>query len=369
VVDEEYARLRGDVIVSLKDGNAVHRIKAWEILYNRTRNVMTASGNVEYVKEDGDTIETFKGESITVNLDNWSSIFMDGVSEKSNANNVTAYRFAGTVISRTSEKVTVLTDADITNPNNEEAHWSLHASKLWLLPGNDWAILNSVLRVGNIPVFWIPFFYYPADEIVFHPVLGYRSREGTFLQTTTYILGRPRTEALSENSLTGIFGGASENMEKKWEGVFLRTTGQKRQDPNDTRLSVLFDVYVNLGAYLGTEFALPRKGSFGELNISAGLGLTRNIYPMANTNTPFPNFDGESIWNQAMFFSTEIPFRYRFNMTGSLNIKNGSLSWALPFYSDPYVDRDFMRRSESLGLARHAQGRSQRRIGNNLHSA
>jgi hypothetical protein len=51
VVDEEYVRLIGDVIISLKDGNAVHRIKAWEILYNRTRNVMTATGNVEYVKE------------------------------------------------------------------------------------------------------------------------------------------------------------------------------------------------------------------------------------------------------------------------------------------------------------------------------
>ena len=48
VVDEEYARLKGDVIISLKDGTALHRIKAWEILFNRTRNVMTASGNVEY---------------------------------------------------------------------------------------------------------------------------------------------------------------------------------------------------------------------------------------------------------------------------------------------------------------------------------
>ena len=42
VVDEEYARLRGDVIISLREDNAVHRIKAWEILYNRTRNVLTA---------------------------------------------------------------------------------------------------------------------------------------------------------------------------------------------------------------------------------------------------------------------------------------------------------------------------------------
>ena len=351
VVNEEYARLKGDVIISLKDGNAVHRIKAWEILYNRTRNVLTATGKVEYVKEEGDTVETFKGDSITVNLDNWSSIFVDGVSERSISGNTTAYRFAGTVISRNSEDVTVLTGADITNPVNDEAYWSLHASKLWLLPGNDWAILNAVLKVGNIPLLYVPFFYYPSDEIVFHPVLGYRSREGTFLQTTTYVLGRPKTEAVAENSITKIFGSASENMEKKREGVFLRTTGEKRQDPNDTRLSLIFDAYVNLGVYLGTELALPRNGALGEINVSAGFGFTRNVYQLSNAFTPFPRYDSGdsgSEWNSSRFFSLGVPFRYRFKVTGSYQIKYGSFSWILPYYSDPYVDRDFMRRSEVL---------------------
>ena len=348
VVNEEYARLKGDVIISLKDGDAVHRIKAWEILYNRTRNVITATGNVEYVKQEGDTVETFKGDSITVNLDDYSSIFLDGVSERSISGNATAYRFAGTVISRNSEEVTLLTGADITNPANDEAYWSLHASKLWLLPGNDWAILNAILKVGNVPLLYVPFFYYPADEIVFHPVLGYRSREGTFLQTTTYILGRPKTEAVSENSITKIFGSASDNMEKKREGVFLRTTGQKRTSPNDTRLSLLFDAYVNLGAYLGTELTLPQKGSLGETTLSAGIGLTRDIYSVGGINTPFPRYDGTSVWNSGQFFSFTIPFRYRFKLNGSFQIPNGSFTWALPYYSDPYVDRDFMRRSEVL---------------------
>ena len=47
-VNEEYARLRGDVVISLRDGASTHRIEAWEVLYNRTRNVMTATGNVVY---------------------------------------------------------------------------------------------------------------------------------------------------------------------------------------------------------------------------------------------------------------------------------------------------------------------------------
>jgi len=348
VVDEEYARLKGDVIISLKDGGAVHRIKAWEILYNRTRNVMTATGNVEYVKEEGNSVETFKGESITVNLDNWSSIFMDGVSEKSISGQSSAYRFAGTVISRNSEDVTVLTGAEITNPANEEAFWSLNASKLWLLPGNDWAVLNAVLRVGNIPVLYVPFFFYPSDEIVFHPVLGTRSREGTFLQTTTYLLGRPKSSGFSENSITRIFGGDSDGSDKVREGVFLRTTGERRRDTSGIQLSAILDAYVNLGVYLGTELTLPGKGDIGATNISAGLGVTRDIYVFGSSYSPFPRHDGDSVWNKGRLVFFNVPFRYRVNATGSFKIPNGSFSWGVPFYSDPYVNRDFMRRSESL---------------------
>ena len=367
VVNEDYARFRGGVMISLRDGNAVHRIRAGEILFNRTRNVLTASGGVEYVREEGSTVETFRGESITVNLDNWASIFIDGVSERTMAEAATAYRFAGTIISRDAEGATLLRNAEITNPASEEAFWSITASKLWLLPGNDFAILNAILRVGNIPLFYIPFFYFPADQVVFRPVIGFRTREGTFLQTTTYILGRPRTEVLTESSISMIFGGAGEDMETRREGIFLRTTGERRQDPGDVRLSVLFDTYVNLGFYLGTELTLPRRGPFGELSISAGLGVTRNIYPFGTTNTPFPNFDGESNWNRSRLFFLDVPFRYRFRMTGSYQIRYGSLSWDIPFYSDPYVDRDFMRRPQPRDwfsmLREFAEGEADHDIG------
>ncbi|MDR3335189.1 MAG: LPS-assembly protein LptD [Treponema sp.] len=348
VVDEDYARLKGGVILSLKDGDAIHRISAGEILYNRTRNMISASGGVDYIKEDGDTIETFKGESITVNLDSWSSIFMEGITERSLADNNTSYRFEGTVISRSDEEATSLRGAKITNAANEEAYWSLNASKLWLLPGSDWAILNAVLKVGEIPVLYLPFFYFPADEIIFHPVLGYRSREGNFVQTTTYILGRPKASTTSESSISKILGN-SENMEKTHHGVFLRSTGHKSTDPNDTRLSMLFDAYANLGYYLGTELTLPKKGILSSLDLSTGIGFTRDIYQVSSGYTPFAQYDGTSDWNTARFFAQDVPFRYRFNTKGGLAVKKFSLNWVFPHYSDPYVDRDFVNyRSEEM---------------------
>ncbi|MDR2516207.1 MAG: LPS-assembly protein LptD [Spirochaetaceae bacterium] len=355
-LDEEYARLRGEVRISLREGEATHRIEAEEILYNRTRNMMTASGNVYYVKEDGDTTETFRGETITVDLDNWSGVFANSVSERAVSGDETAYRFAGKLISRTGEDTTVLSGAVITNAGTDEPFWSISASKLWLLPGSDFAIVNVVLKVGEIPLLWLPAFFWPSDEVVFHPVLGTRTREGSFLQTTTYILGRPKTAA-TESSITKILG-SSAGMEQEREGIFLRSTGRRRRDTNAARLSVLLDVYTNLGAFMGVDLGLPAKAPLGAIELFAGVGLSRNIYPPGSgfsSHTPFPNLDGESEWNSARFFSVTLPVRYRFKFSGSIAGQPGSFSWNFPYYSDPLVDRDFMNRSESMDFMKMLQ--------------
>jgi len=347
-VDEEYARLSGEVKISLKDGDAVHEIQAWDILFNRSRNILSASGGVVYVKRDGDKIETFRGESITVNIDDWSSIFLGGVSERSLQSDNTTYKFAGTVISRDDEDVTILNRASISTANNEESLWSLNASRVWLLPGSDFAIFNAVLKVGEIPVMYIPFFYYPADEVIFHPVIGYRTREGNFVQTTTYILGRPKASSTSQSSLTKILGNSSD-MEKKREGLFLRSTGKKAVDKTAVSLKAMVDHYTNLGTYIGTDLGLPGKGILGALNLSLGVGLTRTVVQDAGNYTPFfPNYDGETDWNSSNLFSQEVPFRYRLKTDSSIRGKYGSLTWNLPFYSDPMMDSDFMKRAEDM---------------------
>ncbi|MDR2028123.1 MAG: LPS-assembly protein LptD, partial [Treponema sp.] len=94
------------------------------------------------------------------------------------------------------------------------------------------------------------------------------------------------------------------------------------------------------------------KKPFGATSLSAGIGFTRDILQVPNSNyyTPFPRFDGTSDWNTSRFFSAEIPLRYRLNTTGSLSGAYGSMSWAFPMYSDPFVNRDFLNRSESQDL-------------------
>jgi lipopolysaccharide assembly outer membrane protein LptD (OstA) len=345
VIDEDYARLRGDVRLSMIDGDDTHRISADEILFNRTRNILTARGNVMYVKESGDSIETFHGESITVNIDDWSSVFLDGYSRRGVENGETAYIFSGTVISRTSEDTTVLNNAVITSAN-EEALWSVSASKIWLLPGSDFAILNAVLKIGEIPVLYIPFFFYPVDELIFHPVIGYRSREGGFIQTTTYLWGRPKVNPSETSSLARILGNSS-NTEKERHGIFLRGTGKKIIDPDKFSLKVLLDYYINLGTYIGADLYTPKWRIINPVELSLGIGFSRTITQDGGYFTPYDASGGFSD-NRSNLFSMSVPFRYRFDFNSSLSGTYGSLSWNFPFYSDPFMESDFLNRSESM---------------------
>jgi len=347
-VGEDYARLKGGVIISLKDKDAVHNIRADEVLFNRTRNLLTASGNIEYEKKESDSTETFRGRSLTVDIDNWSSIFLDGNSTFEDKES--AYLFTGSVIYRSDQEVTILNKAKISNANSDEAYWSIRASKLWLLPGSDFAILNAVLNVGEIPVLYIPFFYFPTDEIVFHPVIGYRSREGGFIQTTTYILGRPRADSGEVSSLSKIMGNSKDN-EKELQGMFLRNTKKKVVNKDEVSLRAVIDYYVNLGAYAGLELTAPKKGILNSIDFSLGMGFSRTIEDTPSGYNPYSanNYDGTFDWNHSNLFSALVPFRYKMKFSSGISGKYGALTWNIPYYSDPYMDRDFtVNRAESM---------------------
>lgn len=240
----------------------------------------------------------------------------------------------------------VLENGVVSGCDADDPHYSIKAGRIWLLGDREWAVSNAVFSLGNVPVLWLPFFYYPGDELVFHPVIGYRSREGRFVQTTTYLLGaKPKKE--EKTTLLAITDSGSDKP-TKLNGLFLRRVAGPAPKDEGT-IKVMADAYSALGAFAGVQGELPKLGLLGKTSFFGGLGLSRSVFSVGDGYSPYVAAGGwESVWNASSLFGADFPLRYGLEFSTGFSAGGLSLSLAVPVYSDPYFDRDFRNRSEDM---------------------
>jgi hypothetical protein len=144
--------------------------------------------------------------------------------------------------------------------------------------------------------------------------------------------------------------GSGAGMEQKPNGMFLRATGKKAGTASPVKLSLLLDAYTNLGYYTGLEFSSPGKSVIKTSNVSFGLAWTKAIYSFTNNfSTSFdPTNNLEEKWDKSYLFGIEVPFRYRFKATTSIQGRFGTVSLSFPIYSDKYVDQIIENRAEDF---------------------
>jgi len=367
--DGGIVRASGGVVLSLVDENGdSHRVEADRIAYDRATGSMTARGHVRYERKSGSSTEVFTGEALSASVEDWSGVFLDGkirrssgssggtgtassTATSSSTSGSTASSERGVVIAadvvvKRSTDVMVLKDGVISACDAEDPHYSIKAGKIWILGDKEWALANAVFSLGNVPILWLPFFYYPGDEIVFHPVLGYRSREGRFAQTTTYLIGSKPKNTDTTTILSMVDSGPDKPT--KLNGIFLRrVSGPVPKDAGT--LKVMADAYSALGGFAGIQGSLPKLGALGKTELFAGVGLSRSIFTTSKGYSPFAAAGGyESVWNESNLFGLELPVRYGFDFSTSLSFGGVTLSLALPLYSDPFLDQDFRDRSEDM---------------------
>jgi lipopolysaccharide assembly outer membrane protein LptD (OstA) len=353
VEDEEGGIIRasGGVILSLVETNGdSHRIKASSIAYDRAHSTLTARGSVSYERKSGSTTEVFSGEALSANLDDWSGVFIDGKVRRSNGAAASGERglvvSADTILRRSAE-VMVLKDGVISSCDAEDPHYSVKAGRVWFLGDKEWAVSDALFSLGNVPLLWLPFFYYPGDEIAFHPVLGYRSREGRFVQTTYYWIGAKPAPTTSTSILSFKENGPAKPTELK--GLFLRRVlGPAPKDKGT--LKTMLDLYSGLGGFIGVQASLPEVAFLDKTDFFAGLGVSRSLFLLGSgAYSPYVEEGSwSSVWNKSDFFGLNLPFRYGFDLSTSLRSGDFTASLALPIYSDSYFDKDFRNRSEDM---------------------
>ncbi len=337
----------GGVVLSIKDDESGEtiRLMADFVRLNRDANLLFARGNVSFERKRPDGTEYFVGEVLEIDLDAQSGLFLEGQSARGEGEERLSFR-ADDIQSKGSG-VLVLTDGQISSCEEEYPHYSIRASKIWILGGNEWAMLNATLSVGEIPVLYLPFFYYPGEELVFHPVFGLEDRRGRFVQTTTYIVGEKSKQEASISLFKLSDGGA--DYERELRGVFLRSTDERKRDAGSDFVKIFADIYTSLGYFAGTQAKLDKLGPFSSLSAALGLGVSRSIFPSGFVYTPFVEAGGyESVWNGSYFLGFELPLRFGFDLNTRLSVGPVSLTLSLPLYSDPYFEQDFLKRSEHM---------------------
>ena len=354
-VNEKYVRLRGDVALEVKDqtDGTLQVITASSVTYNQTRRTVSAEGDVAYSLTRGGKTDTFKGQSLAFDLDSSEAVFYDGSTTRTVSQGGTEIHqtFRGETITRMANDTVILQNGSFTSSDMPvDPLYQIKAKQVWILAPGEWAIQNAVLMIGRVPMpLYIPGFFWPGDDFIFNPTFGYKSREGAYVQTTTYLLGRrPKQDnpftflQLTESGDTGY--------DLEPHGLFLRKvpTNTAAQQSKST-VKLMLDVYSRLGILGGVA------GDFSPLaTFRTSIGVSRSLFqPVAGFFTPFlpeavTGYSiGQQFWNSSSLLGLGVPFRYGLEGTFQSSGDIYSVTAGFQYFSDPYFTTDFYSRSEA----------------------
>ena len=368
----------GGVSISVKDGSSVSIIESDKLVYNRSENTIEAEGNVRYSRKTGSSeeAEEFIGELLLFNIDEMEGVFLDGtIKQAPRKQGSTPFTIQSATIGRDSSSTTGFKNGVLstnTDPDDDPL-WSIRASRIWMLPGNELAFVNGYFSIGVVPLFYLPFFYYPADEMIFHPVFGFRNREGYFVQTTTYLFGRKPLDTDSKKS--GSFSNfmKSDRLKKQERiGLFLKNLDEEAIDNNPAYIKLIADAYSQLGGLIGIDGkTVPKNTPIKQLDFSLFLGISRTLFPPKKTtgiDISHSMYDekGKRHYNKSVLNGIYVPFRYRAHINFGISQAPFDFSLNMPFVSDPYFKKDFFDRSEDMNWFNYLLNKDKLAKGNDI---
>lgn len=350
----------GNVSISVKKGESETTINADSIIYNRSADMLYANGNIKLVQKSSSAGEqTITASTLMFNTSTLEGIFDGGraVQTQSDAINLPSDAtliVASEIFGRSSSNTITFKNAELTFCDDENPHWKIKASRIWLLPGGEFAFFNAVVKIGSVPVMYLPVFYYPKDELIFNPSVGYDQRLGYYFQTTTYLMGRKplsesKTDEDDDNITKGLFNFMKPSVlkEQKREGLVLHNTDKDFKGDTSNFLKLIADYYSNAGYLLGINGTFKPKNEYvSDFSTDLNIAFSNTIFSNNGGYSTYSS-DGKEYTDSGNFFGKTLPFRFGGKIKFALN-KPFSFSLDMPFYSDPFFESDYKNRSEYM---------------------
>ena len=350
--------LKGAVSLSVSKDSVTTTISADYVTYNRATDMLYANGNITLSQTGSSAGEqNISANTLLFNTSTLEGIFDGGkvIQTQSDAINLpsgSTLIVASDIFGRDSSGTIDFKNAELTFCDNENPHWKIWASNIWLLPGGEFAFFNAILTIGSLPLLYLPAFYYPKDELIFNPAFGYHERKGYYFQTTTYLYGRKplNTESSSDDDdiTAGLFNFMKSTTLKDQvrEGLVLHNLDTDYTGDTTNYFKIEGDYYSNLGIKIGADGVFKPKKYISNISGNLDLGFSNTIFENSSQYLPYSP-SGKIYQDSSNFMGLELPFRYGANFKLSMS-KPFTLNISLPIYSDPYFEGDFGERSEYI---------------------
>ena len=383
--DEEYLHFFGKVKIKIDDkdennATVTKIIQADEIYIDLKNKEISGFGNV-YFKDN--KLE-FNGNQLFYNFKVGRGVLFNGTTKISQAgkSGLDGMIFKGDKIVQTDKQDNMLVNGELTTCDAANPHYSIRVKKVWINQEEEWGIMGAVYNVGSIPFLYIPIYYHPKG-IKINPVLGYRSREGWYFNSTYYILGE---QSEVKRDSTDTFGVDANRADPSGEKATIQITNAKiteklnmfydshefykkhpkmRFVPKDFQsmnlaLRVWGDAYTNLGFYGGGFFYMNinHKNFPIKIKLLSDFAASRLIWKNSTTGQYLPYkpadyAEGNPGWDlkNTYLFPSNNPLTFRTSqylyLEGKLmpNYVNFSYSGQIEYVSDYDYYRDFYSRS------------------------
>ena len=358
--------LSGAVRISVAKGSTKTTIRAERITYDRKTQMMYASGGVSMEQTGGSAgNSTASASSLMFNTSTLEGVFDDGriVQTQTDSINLpsgSTLIVASDMFGRSESNTVAFKNGSLTFCDDENPHWHIDATRIWLLPGGEFAFFNALLYVGVVPVLYLPAFYYPKDELIYNPVFGYDVRRGYFIQTTAYLYGRKplyvpkdtskkKEDSDDSDSLKALFNfmRPSTLKKQKLEGIVLHNLDEDYTGSTANYFKIMGDWYSNLGFAFGFDGAFKPNDYITEIASSARLAFSNTVFRNSGGSYIPYAASGKKYSDGSNFLGLALPFRYGANFKFTLS-KPFSLSLSMPLYSDPFITDDFSERGETM---------------------
>lgn len=339
--DEELT-LYGNVAVSFSSGGESKTLKADSMIISDDSKILIAYGDISVSDASGSALQNI-GANLLVfdwednNLTLYSAV---GAMSKSSGGKGVQYYMNGDVIvfnNKTNE--TYFQNATLTtNRIKQNSNWQIDAHDIVMKGTGDIFLTAMFLKIGRVPILPLPALFMPGTSLVYNPAIGFSSTKGAFINTTMDIFGGFQDSVGSSegglaSSFTSLFAtDTNKNTVKKDGLLYVKDTSSEQSaldkwaSDTSSHLTTFLDAYVNEGVFFGADAATNLFNKRLSLKLLTGIAYKPQAAIQDYTSNTYPSL------------------RYGTYLSGSGSFSNMSVSFDLPFTSDPEFKYTYFNR-------------------------